>query len=698
MPQPAPVSRLLDPRSVAVIGASEDQGKFGGRAFRMLLRHKFGGAIYPINPNRAELFGLKTYPDIAATPRPADMVVMAIPQPKVKEAVAAAAAAGVKGAVIITAKFADAGPAGAATEREIVDIARAHGMRLIGPNCLGVISPANRLVLCSSPALDVDELIVSPIGLVSQSGALMATLFDAAYDQGIGFTHCVSVGNQADLELCDFVEFLIEDPATRVICSYVEGIKDPARFVALARRAREAGKPWLMVKAGRTEAGTRAAFSHTASLAGSYQALEAVCRANGIVMMDDPDAMILLAAGLARFPGRKVDRVAVITTSGGGGAISADRLSDLAIPLAGFEPATRQRLDADFPPEQAANPIDLGGRREGEAAGVAHATMAAVGQDANVDLTLFLITTAPMLHRITADLADAALAAGDKPFLFVMQPGKAANAARAELIRRGLPFCNRMDDALRAIAGWRAWSALPPPQAVPRPVDLPDLAELDLPSGALDEVAAKRLARAYGVAVNRGVVASELEEAVLAANRLGFPVVAKVLSADIVHKSDVGGVAVNIADEAALAEALARMARAVAERMPGARLDGFLIQEQVRGDVELIVGTRFDPQFGPIVLVGLGGVLVELMHDVAVAPAPVSPAQAALMLGGLRGARLLDGARGRPPVDKAALAGLVSRVSWLAADLGPRLLELDLNPVIAGPDGAVAVDARAAIA
>src|SRR3990170_5544425 len=211
MSTPLPVSEFLNPRSVAVIGASEDQGKFGGRVYRMLLHHRFPGTIYPINPNRQELFGRRTYPDVASTPTPADMMVLAIPQPKVKQALAEAARAGVRGAVIITARFADAGPEGAQVERQLVEIARAHGMRLLGPNCLGVISPANNVVLCSSPALEIDRLIESPIGLVSQSGALMATLFDASYDLGIGFSHCVSVGNQADLELSDFLEFLVED-------------------------------------------------------------------------------------------------------------------------------------------------------------------------------------------------------------------------------------------------------------------------------------------------------------------------------------------------------------------------------------------------------------------------------------------------------------------------------------------------------
>ena len=307
------------------------------------------------------------------------MVVMAVPRPRVAEMVAHAAAIGVRGGIIITSKFSDEGPEGAALEAEIVRTARAGGMRLIGPNCLGVISPANRLVLCSSPALEVDTLRADPIGFASQSGALMATLFDRAGSRGIGFSHCVSVGNQADLEICDFVQYFLEDARTQVICTYVEGFKDPARFVELARRARAAGKPWLLVKAGRTESGAKAAFSHTASLAGSYEALAAVCRETGVVLMDDLDAMVLLAASLVRFPGRKVRSADILTTSGGGGAIAADRLSEVGIGLTPFAPETSATAWRPLLAGPGANPIDLGGRLAGgEAVEIADETMAIV--------------------------------------------------------------------------------------------------------------------------------------------------------------------------------------------------------------------------------------------------------------------------------------------------------------------------------
>jgi acyl-CoA synthetase (NDP forming) len=689
--RPALIAELMAPRSVAVIGASEDQAKFGGRLYRMLLKHRYPGAVYPINPNRAELFGIKTYPDIRATPQPADMVVMAVPRPSVAEMVTHCSEMGVRCGIIITSKFSDEGPEGAALEAEIVRTARAGGMRLIGPNCLGLISPANHVVLCSSPALEVDALRADPIGFASQSGALMATLFDRAGSRGIGFSHCVSVGNQADLEICDFAEYFLEDSRTEVICTYVEELKDPARFVGLARRAKAAGKPWLMVKAGRTEAGAQAVFSHTASLAGRFDALAAVCRETGVVVMDDLDAMVLLAASLVRFPGRKVRSAAVLTTSGGGGAIAADRLAGAGIRLTRFAPKTERSLGQLFSPGQARNPIDLGGRLAGgEAVEIADQTMALVGGDPAEDVTIALITTAPMLARTTGKIAHAAIAAG-KPCMFVMAPGQAADAARAELVTQHLPFTDSLDDAIRAVRGWLDWSAervLATPQ---RPPDLPTAPPAGLPLGALDPATMYGLLRAYGLPAVEQAVCRDSAAACAAAARLGYPVALKALSRDLVHKSDVGGVALGLASKSALKAALEDMRR----RLSG--LEAFLVQRMVTGDAELILGVSVDHQFGPQIVVGAGGVLVEFLEDLVVAPAPVSAESARDMLGRLKVYALLQGLRGRHPLDIDAVVDAVVRLGWLAHDLRGRLQVLDINPLIVrrSGEGCVVVDARA---
>ena len=693
----------MNPQSVAVIGASEDQTKFGGRLYKMLLQHRYAGTVYPINPARETLFGLKTYSSIAATPTAPDMVIMALPQAKVKAEIAACAARGVKLGIIITSKFSDAGPEGAALEREVVAAAAEHGMRLIGPNCLGLISPVNRLVLCSSPALDVEHLIEAPIGFVSQSGALMGTLFDRSHGMGIGFSHCISVGNQADLELTDFIEYLIEDDRTEVICSYVEGIKSPQRFVELARRARAAGKPWLMVKAGATADGSRAAYSHTASLAGSFEALKAVCERENVVMLDDPLNMLTLAKAMVRYPKRKIGKVAIITTSGGGGAISADRLSQAGVPLSEFEPATREALAVHYAEGQAGNPIDIGGRKHDGTEELGVVTAQAVLLDNNTDLALMVLTTAPDVPGLTRQLADGAQSpeVKDKPTFYVMLPGRVAEPARRILLERGLPYVDTLAEGVSVLRAWKDWSdycepETPQRQSTGQPFQAPAV-------GTMGESASKALLAAAGLPVNREVVVHDAAEAVAQSGTIGFPLVLKVVSPDIAHKSDVGGVALNIADADDLRARLARMQERLATDAPQAHIEGYSLQSQEGGELELIVGARHDAQFGAQVIVGAGGVLVELFKDVAVLPAPIDAASARAALQRLKIAPLLGAYRGRGALDVEAVVDAVVRMSWLAHDLAQSApgqdFEIEVNPlkVRLQGRGAVAVDARARI-
>ena len=694
---------LLNPRSVAVIGASEDQTKWGGRIFWTLLHHKFDGAVYPINPNRDVLFGLKTFPSIDTTPTPPDMVIMAIPQPKVKDEVRACAARGVKACIIITSRFSDAGPQGLALEREIVAVAAEHGMRIIGPNCLGLISPANKLVLCASPALNVERLIEAPIGLVSQSGAFMSTMFDRSYSMGIGFSHCISIGNQADLELNDFIEFFIDDDKTKAICSYVEGIKFPQRLPELARRARAAGKPWLMVKGGATAEGSRAAYSHTASMAGDFEALKAVCTHEKIIMLDDPVHMLALANAMVRFPNKPIHNIAVVSTSGGGCAIAADRLSQSGIPLAKFDPKTKEDFANYYPKGQAANPIDVGASKPEctkECCLVATEISLA---DPNTDLALVVMTTAPDVLGMTKQLVEGAERerAGGKPIFFVMMPGGLATSARAMLIDRHLPYVDTLDDGVSILRAWKEWSEYREPDMPQRPLTGYHFKAPE--AGSLSEFDAKALLAAAGLPVNRGVIVKNVDEAVKCGSDVGFPLVMKVVSPDIVHKSDVGGVALNITNEADLRERFAQMQGRIAEVAPKARIDGFYLQAQESGELELIVGARFDSQFGSQVLVGAGGVLVEFLKDMVVLPAPIDAASARAALEHLKVGRLLGAYRGRGALDVDAAVDVIVRLGWLAHDLSQNVpggnFEIDVNPLklrLKG-NGAMVVDARVRI-
>ena len=700
---PAPIADMLQAGSIAVIGASDDLSKFGGRLFHLLVRHGFDGAIYPINRKRQSLSGLPCYRQIRATPTPPDLAVVAVPRDHVKAAVRECAQAGTKAAIIVTAKFSDAGPEGARLEAEIVATARRHGMRLLGPNCLGLISPANHLVLCASPALYVDRLPRGRIGMISQSGALMTTLFDRAQTRGVGFSHCFSIGNQADLDLCDFLDFLADDAATEVICAYIEGVKDGGRFVEAARRAQAAGKPLLAVKAGRSDCGAAAAFSHTASLAGSYAAFAAACGDAGVVLMDHPDAMVMLAAALTRFAPPARIETGMVTTSGGAGALAADLLAEHALPLSRYAPQTLNRLGAHYAPENAAaNPLDLGTSRRGESP-VVEDSIAALLADPETGILLCPLTTAPdmaaLAESVLQGLARAEALGHRKPCLVVLQPGQVADEARKTLRERGLFYFDEPGEAVRVIDGYRALaearrrarrdSAANSPAGV--------LGEmLGGLAGALDEAKAKEVLARFGVPVNRGELAKDAAAGQRAAEGMSAPFAVKPVSPDIVHKSDAGAVALGLATPLEVARAIDDLRTRLSERHPRAEIEGFLVQEMAAGQLEMFIGARRDPLFGALVAVGAGGALVELLKDTALRRAPVSRDEAREMLAGLRVAPLLHGFRGAAALDLEALADSVSRISWLAHELGERFIELDVNPVLVRESGrgVTAVDAR----
>jgi acyl-CoA synthetase (NDP forming) len=698
---PHGLQAVLEPRSVAVFGASDDRAKFGGRILYYLLKGGFAGRVVPINPNRATVGGLPAIGDIRQA-GPIDVAILAVPASVIEESIAACAQAGVRACVIVTAGFAEIGEQGAALQRRLTEIAGAAGMRLVGPNCMGIINSHHRMALTSSLVMDKWDLEPGGVGLVSQSGALMVSMFDRARADGIRFSVCASIGNQSDLEVCDFFEHLIDDPRTRVITMYVEGFVDAPRFARLAQKAKAAGKPVLLTKTGRTEAGMRAARSHTASLAGSYRVLEAVCRKYGVVLLDDPDGMLQLAAVLERFGPPSAPGIAIVSPSGGAIGIAVDRLGDVGLSLAELDDASQSELRRFMNPSHAFNPVDLGNRIRSDLESVA-GVVRAVSTSPQVGLVFVILTTSPDFERVTRQLATAAIAGG-KAVLFLVTPGPAADGCRAVLSELRMPYVNRLDDAIRILKSYLplAQSAVAARPAR-RPDDLPAPAEVRaaVPAGAvLNEKQVKALLTRYGVPVARESLCTSADAAVVAAGEIGYPVVLKAMSAQLVHKSDIGAVRLDLADAAAVREAWRAIEAALDRTLPAATLDGCLVAPMIRAQSELIVGCRHDVQFGPVVLVGFGGVTVELFADTRLAPAPIDPAAAQALLRGLRQWPLLDGYRGRPRAGIEAIADIVSRISWLAADLGNRLLELDVNPLLVRQsDGSpVAVDARATIA
>ena len=685
---------IFEPQRVAVFGASDDRGKWGGRIMHYLALHGFPGEVVPINPRRDIVQGRKCYARIGEAPK-IDVAVIAVPAPAVPQTLRDCAEAGVGCGVVITAGFAEAGEEGAAAQREIEAIAAGSGMRLVGPNCLGLINLRNGMALTSARVLDVERIIPGHIGLVSQSGALMLSVYNRAHDQGIGFSQIVSVGNQADLDVCDFFAHMIGDPDTQAICLHIEGLRDGARFQGLLREAREAGKPVVVLKTGRSEAGEASARSHTASLAGAYPVFAAACRREGAVLVDDPDVMVLAANFILRYGPARGDNIAIISSSGGMNGITLDRMADAGLRSATFDDATRDALSAVLLPGHVHNPVDMGTRRAdvGEAQSIAGPITRAVTADPGVDIVFVPLTTIPN-YEVSVTALTEGLAQSDKPSLLALTPGSVATGVRAIIREKRVAYCDRIDDAMRML---RAYVDYRPDRPLPA-IKPATLAITPPAAGYLAEPQAKALLAAVGVRMTRERVVRTRAEAASAAAEIGFPVVLKGVSGKVVHKSDAGlvklGLTYGVEVEAAFDEVRGKLAAL------DSGADACVVAEMVAGGLELIVGAKQDPQFGPAVMVGAGGVLVELIGDVEVALAPLSAEEAGAMLRRLRVWPLLAGGhRGRPPLDVEAVVETLVRVGELAAALGGRLAELDINPLLVGRagQGAVAADARAVI-
>lgn len=694
---------ILNPRSVAVIGASGDPAKFGGRVMHFLVKHGYRGRIVPVHPSATEVLGIPAVSNLAAAGDPVDVCILALPAAHLPAALEDCGRAGARGAVVITADFAETGAAGAARQDELVQIARSHGMRLIGPNCLGFINPQLQLALTSSVALAVEPMPRGAIGLASQSGSLMASLISHAQDLGTGFSVAATVGNQADVELCDLVEYFIEDENTRAICLYIEGLKNGARFLELAARARAAGKPILAVKAGRSVAGQQVTQSHTASLAGSYAVWEAACRDHAVCLLDDPEALIYCADFLIRFGAPAASTIAVMSPSGGTVAVTGDRVVAAGLALAEPGAATAAELQKLLPPGRTINPLDVGGLPRASGLDSALTAYELLAKDPAVGAILIAVATTPQLEDKVRQWGRAALA-GKKPTAILLTPGALVNGARDALKEINCPYTNRLDDTLRVLRTAVDYGEAlrnPPPPASSSTITAAVRAHVTtLPDGRLTEPETKTLLRASGIHTTNDVLAPTPAAAIKQAQDIGYPVVLKGVCRDLVHKSEAGAVKLNIADADALRAAWREIETGLAAHLPGATLAGCVVQPMLGGGIELIVGCRWDAQFGPVVIMGSGGVLVEILHDVQMAVAPISPAHAQRLITRLRIAPVLAGARGRPAADIAALADTIAKLSVLAAALGPRLVELDINPLLVRDSGAgvIALDARATLA
>lgn len=691
------VHTALNPRAIAILGASDDLMKWGGSMLGLLRKFGWNGQIYPVNPRAETVQGLRAWPSASAIGQPVDVALIAVPQERTEAAFEDCAAAGVKVILMVTSQFAESGAEGAALQQRLLAIAQRAGMRVIGPNCMGYFhSHADMSLLNSQALMRNDHLVKGEIALISQSGALAGAMLARAYDLGMGFSFCVSLGNQADLEVCDFLEYAIGDAHSRVIALYVEGVKDGARFIDLLRRARAAGKPVLITKAGRTALGQQAVASHTASLAGEFRVFEAAARHAGAVLVDDFLELIAQAAAWTRLPAPSGPQVAVLSGSGGGGAVASDLIGEAGLEAASLSAATVQALLPLMPEAAAHLPFDLGavpGRAGHE--GWLRQVLDTMLADPGVGAGLFLMTTMPGMAQTAATVVDVNRE-GAKPLAFVNAASSAGAEAGNRLKAEGLVNFASVKEALGYLRNRLAWAEHRDAQPSALRIDAAavDRVAASLEVGLVSEFEAKRLLAAAGIPVTEGQLATSEDAAVKAAGALGWPVVMKLVSAEISHKSDVGGVLLGVADADAVRRGFQALQQA-AQRVPNASFGGCLVQQQVRADVEVLVGTRWDAQFGAMLMVGLGGTLVELLQDTALLPAAASPRAIRRAIEGLRLFPLLDGYRGKPRANLDALVDLASRFGQLAAHLGARLPECEANPVMIHGEHLVVADARA---
>jgi acetyl coenzyme A synthetase (ADP forming)-like protein len=702
----ATITPLLKPRSVAVIGASRKRGTVGGELFYNLIRCGFAGAVFPVNPTSDVIQSVKAYRAIEEVPDPVDLALLVVPSRAAAPVLRACGEKGVRAAVIISAGFKEIGGEGVAREQELVAIGREHGMRLLGPNCLGVLN--------TDPAISLNATFAEvfprpgPVSFLSQSGALGAVVLDLAARRRIGFSSFVSVGNKCDVSGNDLLEYWEQDERTRVILMYLESFGNPRHFTQIARRVGRR-KPIIAVKSGRTLSGSRAAASHTGSLAGGDVAVEALFHQAGVIRVDTTEELFDTAMLMATQPVPRGRKVAILTNAGGPGILAADACESHGLLLPPLEPATVETLRSFLPPEASLNnPVDMIASATGEHYGKA---ARAVLADPNVDAMVVIFV--PPLMIETRDVAHAvgeAAAGADKPIAacYMGTHGLPAGLRAEDQVGPQIPSYRFPEAAALALARaatygeWLSVADSPVPGvtvdhklAASTVAACRDAVLAEEHPLWLDASDIPRLLQAYGIRSPESAVATSAEQAASLAQEMGFPVALKVVSDRVTHKADVGGVVLDRRDPEEVRQAFDKILAKSWEADVADSVQGVLVQRFLTEGIEAVVGVTHDPIFGPLIMFGLGGAYVELVKDVVFRLHPLTEHDIESMLWSVRSSKLLRGYRGKPAGDVEAIKELLSRVSQMVTDI-PELLEMDLNPVkvLTPGKGCVAVDAR----
>jgi acetyltransferase len=688
---------IFAPRSVAVVGASPDATRLGHRVLKNILDNGYTGRVFPIHPRAQEILGLPSYPTVGAAPAVPELAVIVVPPEAVLGVAEDCGKAGVQGLVVITAGFKEVGGAGRELEQQLVEITRRYRMRMVGPNCLGIIDTVSNLNASFAALMPLK----GDIAFMSQSGAMCTAILDWSIPQGIGFSRFVSLGNKADVDEVALLRAWNNDPHSKVILAYLEAIGDGPGFVAAGREVTKS-TPVIAIKSGTTAAGTRAASSHTGSLAGSEAAYETAFAQSGIIRARSMGELFDLAQLFAYQPLLAGRRIAIVTNAGGPGIIATDAVERSGLQMAEFTPETIERLKAELPPTaNFYNPIDVIGDARSDRYRVG---IAAALADPNVDGVLVLLTPQAQTDLIETCEVIIGLAQGQpKPVVTSFMGSHSLGESLALLNRHRIPnypFPERAVEALAAMARYRKWQERPTPQYVSFDVDTERVRALfkrvrDSGRVELGELEAREVIEAYGMRLPKSHLAQSPEEAADIAAQIGFPVVMKISSPDILHKSDIGGVKVGVPDRAAARDTYELIEYRARKYSRDARIWGVLVQEQARKGREILVGVSRDPQFGPLIGFGMGGIYVEVLKDVAFRLAPLSRQEVAEQVRSIRTYPLLQGVRGEPPADIAAAEETVLRISQLVSDF-PAIVEMDVNPLVVynQGEGALVLDAR----
>ena len=692
------LDKFFNPKSVAIVGASRQKGKVGYEILHSMIEAGFPGAIYPVNSQADEMEGLKCFPSLTAIGKVPDLAVLVIPAKVVLDVMNECAKLGIKAVIIITAGFKEIGEQGRKLEQQVVQIAKQAGIRIIGPNCLGVIVPSSKLNASFGGTLPA----VGNTGYMSQSGALLAAILDMANANGIGFSKLVSFGNKADVNEIDVIEAFAVDPETKVIAGYLENITDGNSFVGIAEKISQK-KPILLMKAGVTAAGASAASSHTGSLAGSETAYEAVFERAGVIRCLSIKAQFDFAQGFAYQPLPKGPSVAVITNAGGAGIMAADAIEKQQLTFTKPAEKTKKRLMEKLPPAaNFNNPFDVLGDALPDRYEFA---LEVVLDDPNVDAVLVLLTPQAMTDATgTANAIVNVLKKkpGKPVFACFLGASKVADG-NAILRKNKIPQYDSPEAAVLAIkvmVNYVRWKARPKRVVKLFSVNrhkVENITERHLRQNIsqIGEAESKEVLEAYGFVTPKDAVATTAEQAVNIAEQIGYPVVLKIWSPDIIHKSDCGGVKVGLETPQQVMDAFDLMMFRIPKKLPNAKIFGVLVQQMCSGGKELILGMNRDPHFGPLMMFGMGGTMVEIMQDVSFYLAPLTAEEAKKMLMSTRTWKMLKGARGEKGVDIDAVAEALQRLSQLVTEF-PEIQEMDINPFIVGPPGTtpIAVDAR----